>query len=179
GGRPKPIGRTHTSIPEGDTDERRNRERRTFTTNHFFFSEEKHKQVAVHVDGPSLMTKSNVQFGKDGLEKMPFSTTTQENFAPKPLAPAKLQRFPPGRVLGDQEPSPAVSTVQMDYTPPNCGKQDLNPRQLHQIKASHIKLPYNELFFTTTQKEDFVPKPISRVTLDKTTPRQLISHVKL
>ncbi|KAL7867287.1 hypothetical protein AOLI_G00151010 [Acnodon oligacanthus] len=174
----KPTNRTLSSIPQGDTDERRNQERMA-TTNHFFFSSEKnYKQFPVHVDGASIRTKSNVRFGEHSLGGTLYSTTNQENYLPKPLAPAQPQHYPPGRVLADQEPGPAFSTVQSDYTPPNCTRHDLSPEKLLQIKASHIRPPRSEHCFTTTHKEAFEPKPFSKASLDNC-PRQHISHIAL
>ncbi|KAL7855103.1 hypothetical protein SRHO_G00172930 [Serrasalmus rhombeus] len=134
------------------------------------------KQFPVHVDGASIRTKSNVRFGEHSLGGMLYSTTNQENYLPKPLAPAQPQRYPPGRVLADQESGPAFSTVQSDFTPPNCTRHDLSPEKLHQIKASHIRLPHSERCFTTTHKEAFEPKPFSKASLDNC-PRQHISHI--
>ncbi|KAK3532979.1 hypothetical protein QTP70_006209 [Hemibagrus guttatus] len=138
---------------------------------------ENHKQFPVRMDNPGLRTKSNVEFGSLRIAGMFYSTTAQESYTHKYVTRVKPRIYPSGRVLGDQEPGPAVTTVQSDYVPLNTRRSVLNPEQLHQIKVSHIKPPNSEFYFTTSHKEAFSPKPKSKVCLDNP-PRQLISHIQ-
>ncbi|XP_026803746.2 uncharacterized protein si:dkey-13m1.5 [Pangasianodon hypophthalmus] len=168
---------TLSSIPRGDTDTKRNQERSTTTTNRVFFSEENHKHFPVRMDNPSLRTKSNVEFGRLSMAGMFYSTTAQESYPHKYAIRVKPRIYPSGRVLADQEPGPAVTTVQSDYVPLNTRRRILNPEQLYQIKASHIRPPNSEFYFTTTHKEAFSLKPKSKVSLDNP-PRQHFSHMQ-
>ncbi|KAG7327661.1 hypothetical protein KOW79_009267 [Hemibagrus wyckioides] len=153
---------TQCSIPRGDTDTKRNQERSTSTTNRLFFSEENHKQLPVRMDNPGLRTKSNVEFGNLRIAGMFYNTTTQESYTHKHVTQVKPRVYPSGRVLADQEPGPAVTTVQSDYVPLNTRRSVLTPEQLYQIKVSHIKPPNSEFYFTTSHKEDFSIKPNSK-----------------
>lgn len=64
--------------------------------------QENHKQFPVHVFGANIRTKSNVHFGPASLSGTFYSTTTQENYPRKQLAPARPHFYPPGRVLAHQ-----------------------------------------------------------------------------
>ncbi|XP_076880849.1 uncharacterized protein LOC143528822 isoform X2 [Brachyhypopomus gauderio] len=161
----QPRKTTQSSVPQGDTDVRRNQDRMTSTTNRFFFSEARHRQFPVRVDGPSIRTKSNVKLGTS-LSGTVYSTTAQESYTQKSLARAKPQTYPPGWVLANQESGPALSTVQQDYIPVNSRRHGLSPGNLAKIKESHIKPPHSEQYFTTTHREAFEVKPIPEVPLD-------------
>ncbi|XP_062869375.1 uncharacterized protein si:dkey-13m1.5 [Trichomycterus rosablanca] len=147
--------KTLSFVPLGDTDAKSNQERMTSTTNRFYFSEKNHNQFPVHVDGPNLRTKSNVEFGKPKHGGMFYSTTTHDSYPQKEFAQVKPCTYPPGHVLGDQESRPAVSTVKMDYLSLNSKRNELNPVQLQQIKASHIRPQDSKCYFETTYKEHF------------------------
>ncbi|KAG9266700.1 hypothetical protein AMEX_G19347 [Astyanax mexicanus] len=168
--------RNVSSLPPGDTDKIRHQERMTDTTNSFFFPEEHTSQFPVHVNGANIRTKSNVQFGRPEMAGIFYSTTNLENYLQKQLTPVQRHHCPPSQILQYEDAVPAVSTMHSDYTLLNGRKHDLSPEQLYQIKDSHIRLPQNGIYFTTTHKEAFEPKPISKTSLDNP-PLQNISHM--
>ncbi|XP_045079557.1 testis-expressed protein 45-like [Coregonus clupeaformis] len=168
--------KTLSSIPRGDTDPGRNRLRMMTTTNGFFFSEQNHREQPVHFSGANVRTRSNVELGRPSLGGLFYSTAAQEDYPKRDINRARPHTHPSGHVLAGQEPGPALTTVQRDFLPLNSRRQELSPRQLRQIKFSHITAPYNEQHFSTTHKEAFGPKHLSRTCLDNP-PRQHISHM--
>nr|XP_046158747.1 testis-expressed protein 45 isoform X1 [Oncorhynchus gorbuscha]XP_046158757.1 testis-expressed protein 45 isoform X1 [Oncorhynchus gorbuscha]XP_046158764.1 testis-expressed protein 45 isoform X1 [Oncorhynchus gorbuscha]XP_046158775.1 testis-expressed protein 45 isoform X1 [Oncorhynchus gorbuscha] len=170
------MNKTLSSVPRGDTDPGRNRRRMMATTNSFFFSEQNHRERPVHVSGANVRTRSNVEFGRPILGGLFYSTAAQEDYPKRDINRARPHTHPSGHVLTGQEPGTASTTVQRDYLPLNSRRQELSPKQLQQIKFSHITAPYNEQHFTTTHKEAFGPKPLSRTCPDNP-PRQHISHM--
>ncbi|XP_066504434.1 uncharacterized protein si:dkey-13m1.5 isoform X2 [Hoplias malabaricus] len=129
--------------------------------------QEKHNQIPVRVSRANTMTRSDVPLEQPGMEGMFYSTTTsRENYDHKQQRPAQPCHFPSGIYMKDQalEAIPALSRVQMDYTPLKGRRNDLTPEQLQQVKASHISFPYDGHCFTTTHGETYGPKPYSRIT---------------
>ncbi|GAA6102492.1 uncharacterized protein LOC113547474 [Tachysurus ichikawai] len=84
---------TLSSIPRGDTGTKHNQERSTATTNRLFFTEENKKQFPVHMDSPSLRTKSNVEFGSLHVAGMFYSTTAQESYTHKYVTRVKTRIY--------------------------------------------------------------------------------------
>ncbi|XP_065098120.1 uncharacterized protein [Paramisgurnus dabryanus] len=148
------------------------------TTNQSFFPETQtnHMHFPVHVDGASIRTLSNVEFGRPNLSGMFYSTTSQEQFPPKAVVRPRPHIYPSGHVLSEQEPGPVLTTVQRDFVPINSRRQELSPGQLQQVKESHIKPQLNTRDFRTTHNEVFVPKPYSKASLENP-PFQHISHM--
>ncbi|KAL1023229.1 hypothetical protein UPYG_G00038000 [Umbra pygmaea] len=169
--------RSLSSIPRGDTDAGRN-QRMMATTNGLFFSERNHTEHPVHFSGANVRTRSNVEFGRPSLNGLYYSTAAQEDYPKRQIIRTRQQARPSGHMLAGKEPGPAMTTFQSDFHPLNSQRQELNPRQLHQIKFGHIVAPYAEQHFSTTHNEAFGPKPLSRTYLD-IPPNQNISHISI
>ncbi|XP_062306529.1 stabilizer of axonemal microtubules 5 [Osmerus eperlanus] len=158
--------KNQSSFPRGDTDVGRNRESMTATTNGFFFTEHNHRERIPHVSGANLRTKSNIELGRPSLGRLFYTTTTHDHYPRRGLNRVRPHTHPSGQVLARHEPGPALTTVQRDFLPQNGRRQELDPRQLQQIKESHIIAPYNQQHFSTTHKEEFGPKSRSKTCLD-------------
>ncbi|XP_062412394.1 stabilizer of axonemal microtubules 5 [Sardina pilchardus] len=156
------LNRALSFVPRGDVDAERNRARTNDTTYRFFFSEGSHREVPTLVDGASLRTRSNVQFGRPSLGKMFYRTSSKEDYPRRDGTRAQPSTHPSGRVLSGLEPEPAVTTVQRDFRPSNGKRQELPPTQLKQIKESHINPPCEEHHFSTTHNEFFPSLPLAR-----------------
>uniref|UniRef100_A0A3B1IT02 Uncharacterized protein n=1 Tax=Astyanax mexicanus TaxID=7994 RepID=A0A3B1IT02_ASTMX len=113
-------------------------------------------QFPVHVNGANIRTKSNVQFGRPEMAGIFYSTTNLENYLQKQLTPVQRHHCPPSQIL--------------QY------EGETERANVYLIKDSHIRLPQNGIYFTTTHKEAFEPKPISKTSLDNP-PLQNISHM--
>ncbi|XP_068080402.2 uncharacterized protein si:dkey-13m1.5 [Danio rerio] len=149
---------------------------RLSTTNQQFFPKMKSTQFPVHVDGSSIRTLSNVEFGKPNMAGCFYSTTTQEQFSHKEVVRPKTPVYPPSHVLFEQEPDQLLTTMQNDFIPLNSRRQELSPGQLQQVKESHIRPRNSNHDFRTTHNEAFVPMPYCKAFLDNP-PLQHISHM--
>ncbi|XP_073675529.1 uncharacterized protein [Garra rufa] len=149
---------------------------RPLTTNQSFFSEINRSQFPVYVDGPSIRTLSNVTFGRPDLAGKYYSTTSQEQFPSKEALRPKSSVYPPSHVLFEQESDRMITTMQKDFVPPNCRRQELSPSQLQRVKDSHIRPRHSKHDFRTTHSETYVPKPYCKAFLDNP-PLRNISHM--
>ncbi|XP_019904489.2 uncharacterized protein LOC105026230 isoform X2 [Esox lucius] len=176
---PAPVMQTNktlSSIPRGDTDPGRNKQRMMATTNGLFFSERKHRELPVRLSGANARTRSNVELGRASLAGLFYSTAAQEDYPKREMIRVRPCTHTSGHVLAGQEPGPAMTTFQKDFLPLHSRKQEVSPRHIHQIKFSHITAPNNEQHFNTTHKEAFGHKPLSRSYSDNP-PRPHISHI--
>ncbi|XP_056324805.1 uncharacterized protein si:dkey-13m1.5 [Danio aesculapii] len=149
---------------------------RLSTTNQQFFPKMKSAKFPVHVDGSSIRTLSNVEFGKPNMAGCFYITTTQEQFPHKEVVHPKTPVYPPSHVLFEQEPDQLLTTMQNDFIPLNSRRQELSPGQLQQVKETHIRPRNSDHDFRTTHNETFVPKPYCKEFLENP-PLQHISHM--
>ncbi|XP_029905510.1 uncharacterized protein LOC115357890 [Myripristis murdjan] len=167
-----------SSIPKGDTDQARNKEMTSATTNSFFFSEGNHTECPVLVSGADLMTKSCIEFSPRALTGLYYTTTAQEHYCKKKTERAKPAIQPPSHILTSQEPGPTLTTVQTDFLPLQPSMQRLSQSQLDKIKHSHIRFPLAHQHFNTTHSDDYMAKSVIPWRPSNRHP-QLISHFVL
>ncbi|TRZ00615.1 hypothetical protein DNTS_024221 [Danionella cerebrum] len=134
----------------------KDRQEKVSTTNHCFFPEVTRPEFPVHVDGPSIRTKSRVYFGKPGAF---YGTTAQDHFSVKEGVCAKPTSHPPSRMLQEQEPEPMLTSTQKHFVFQSGGRHELTQSELQRVRDSHISFGEAKPDFSTTQGEMFVPKP--------------------
>ncbi|KAJ8408377.1 hypothetical protein AAFF_G00257910 [Aldrovandia affinis] len=167
--------RNFSSVPRGDVDPERNRQRMTATTYKLFFHKKSLTEPLVRIDGPSAMTRSNVMLGQVGKEGQNYATTASVDY-PRRAAVRVLPFIPvPGYGLNIQDSGPNLTTMKVDYPPVNGRRNKLNPEQLEELKSSHIAVPSKAGYFTTSYEEFYAPKPPSRNVVAVTV--QTVSHM--
>ncbi|TRY53967.1 hypothetical protein DNTS_029809 [Danionella cerebrum] len=134
----------------------KDRQEKVSTTNHCFFPEVTRPEFPVHVDGPSIRTKSRVYFGKPGAF---YGTTAQDHFPVKERVCAKPTSHPPSRMLQEQEPEPMLTSTQKHFVFQSGGRHELTQSELQRVRGSHIRFGEARPDFSTTHGEMFVPKP--------------------
>ncbi|TRY91753.1 hypothetical protein DNTS_026183 [Danionella cerebrum] len=134
----------------------KDRQEKVSTTNHCFFPEVTRPEFPVHVDGPSIRTKSRVYFGKPGAF---YGTTAQDHFPVKERVCAKPTSHPPSRMLQEQEPEPMLTSTQKHFVFQSGGRHELTQSELQRVRDSHIRFGEARPDFSTTHGEMFVPKP--------------------
>ncbi|XP_040895693.1 uncharacterized protein LOC121183007 [Toxotes jaculatrix] len=145
-----------SSLPRGDTDTSRNKERMSVTTNRISFSEVNHTEPPVYVSGPDLRTKSHVQFSPPCLSGLYYTTTAKEHYGKKDREQAKPAIQLPGKILSGPESGPSVSTTKTDFLPLKACKQT----PCLSMKRSHIRFPLAKPYFSTTHSEHYTAKPL-------------------
>ncbi|XP_034439654.1 uncharacterized protein LOC117760616 isoform X1 [Hippoglossus hippoglossus] len=148
--------KTSSSLPSGDTDTSRNRERMSLTTNRVSFSDPTPPQPPVYVHGSDLMTKSNVQFSPALTSGLYYTTTAKHHYGRKQVELARPAIQFRSNILTGPEPGPNLSTTQADFLPLRACKQ--TPCLL--LQQSHIRFPLAEPHFSTTHSEDYTFKPL-------------------
>ncbi|XP_045906368.1 uncharacterized protein si:dkey-13m1.5 isoform X1 [Micropterus dolomieu] len=158
-----------SSLPKGDTDTRRNKERMSVTTNRISFSDLNHTELPVYVPGPDLMTKSHVQFSPPHLSGPSYTTTTKEHYIKQDREPAKPVIQLPSNILSGPEHGLSLSTTKSDYLPLKACRH--TPCQSQQ--RTNIKFPLAYQHFTTTHSETYTAKPL---VLQRPSCSQFLSH---
>ncbi|TRY89821.1 hypothetical protein DNTS_013550 [Danionella cerebrum] len=108
----------------------KDRQEKVSTTNHCFFPEVTRPEFPVHVDGPSIRTKSRVYFGKPGAF---YGTTAQDHFPVKEGVCAKPTSHPPSRMLQEQEPQPMLTSTQKHFVFQSGGRHELTQSELQRV----------------------------------------------
>ncbi|TRZ00225.1 hypothetical protein DNTS_029242 [Danionella cerebrum] len=108
----------------------KDRQEKVSTTNHCFFPEVTRPEFPVHVDGPSIRTKSRVYFGKPGAF---YGTTAQDHFPVKEGVCAKPTSHPPSRMLQEQEPEPMLTSTQKHFVFQSGGRHELTQSELQRV----------------------------------------------
>ncbi|CAM9181477.1 unnamed protein product, partial [Lampetra planeri] len=91
--------RNFSSVPTGDMNNGRNKERMSVTTNRIFFSNLNPMEVPVFVSGAKLMTKSHVQFSPAHQSDLCYTTTASEHFSKKEGARPRPVLQLPSKIL--------------------------------------------------------------------------------
>ncbi|XP_075944342.1 uncharacterized protein LOC142946744 isoform X2 [Anarhichas minor] len=117
------IKRDHdiSSLPKGDTDKKRNKERMSFTTNRISFPDN-HSECSVCLPGADLMTKSHVQFGSPCLSNLYYSTTAKEHYCKRDGERARPAVQLSGNMSGPEHKL-NPSTTETDYLPLKTRRQ--------------------------------------------------------
>uniref|UniRef100_A0A3B4U4D7 Si:dkey-13m1.5 n=1 Tax=Seriola dumerili TaxID=41447 RepID=A0A3B4U4D7_SERDU len=147
--------RNSSSLPKGDTDASRNKERMSVTTNRICFSDLNLTGHPVSVPGPDLMTKSHV-FSQPNLSGLYYTTTAKEHYSKKDGEQARPAIQLPSNILSGQEPGVSLSTTKADFLPLKTCKQ--TPFQSQQ--TSNIRFPLAKQHFSTTHNEFYTAKPL-------------------
>ncbi|XP_044217720.1 uncharacterized protein LOC122989106 isoform X1 [Thunnus albacares] len=149
--------RNFSSVPKGDTDMGRNKERMSVTTNRNSFSNLNNTELSVHVPGNDLITKSHVQFSPPRLSGLYYTTTTTEDYSKRDGERAKPATQLPSHILrGPAEHGVNLSTTGADFLPMKTRKQTPCLSQ----QRGHIKFPLAHQHFSTTHKEHYTAKPL-------------------
>ncbi|TRY89440.1 hypothetical protein DNTS_027847 [Danionella cerebrum] len=132
----------------------KDRQEKVSTTNHCFFPEVTRPEFPVHVDGPSIRTKSRVYFGKPGAF---YGTTAQDHFSVKEGVCAKPTSHPP-------QPYASGARARANahiHTKTLCVPERRKTRADSERASadSHIRFREAKPDFSTTHGEMFVPKP--------------------
>ncbi|XP_044056382.1 uncharacterized protein si:dkey-13m1.5 [Siniperca chuatsi] len=158
-----------SSLPKGDTDMRRNKDRMSTTTNRISFSDLNHTECPVHVPGPDLMTKSHVQFSPPYLSGLYYTTTTKEHYSKQDRERARPVIQLPSNILSGPEHGLSLSTTKSDYLPLKTCRQIPCLSQ----QRTNIRFPLDHQHFSTTHSEDYTAKPFI---LQRPGCSQLFSH---
>nr|XP_015221078.1 PREDICTED: uncharacterized protein LOC107079679 isoform X2 [Lepisosteus oculatus] len=133
-----PVVRPHrnentSSLPEGDTDAQRNRERMSATSHRLHFSQLRAREPVVHVDGTWERTRSSLEIGKPSMGSLFYSTTSQADYRPQRALRVRPASQPSGslRPCG-YDRGTGMTTMQRDYQPHKSSRFMLNPSHLHQ-----------------------------------------------
>ncbi|CAK6972187.1 uncharacterized protein LOC122989106 isoform X1 [Scomber scombrus] len=162
--------RNFSSVPEGDTDMGRNKERMSVTTNRNSFSNN-HTQLPVHVTGADMMTKSNVQFSPPRLSGLYYTTTTTEHYFKRDgERPKPATQLPSNILSGPVEHGVNFSTTDIDFLPKKTCREAPFPSQ----QRSNIRLPLGHQHYSTTHREAYTAKPLI---LQPDGCKQLSSHI--
>ncbi|XP_071342818.1 uncharacterized protein [Trachinotus anak] len=148
----------YSSLPKGDTDTTRNKERMSVTTNKVFFSNLNHTECPVSVSASDLMTKSHVQFSPPHLSGMNYTTMAKEHYGKKDGEQARPAIQWPSNILRGPEPGVSVSTTKADFPPLTACTQTHCLRK----HRSNIRFPLAEQHFSTSHSEDYTTKPLIR-----------------
>eukprot|EP00064_Thunnus_orientalis_P007831 superscaffoldBa00000892_g7853 len=148
--------RNFSSVPKGDTDMGRNKERMSVTTNRNSFSNLNNTELSVHVPGNDLITKSHVQFSPPRLSGLYYTTTTTEDYSKRDGERAKPATQLPSHILRGPEHGVNLSTTGTDFLPMKTRKQTPCLSQ----QRGHIKFPLAHQHFSTTHKEHYTAKPL-------------------
>nr|XP_019953890.1 PREDICTED: uncharacterized protein LOC109636561 [Paralichthys olivaceus] len=145
-----------SSLPRGDTDTIRNRERMSVTTNRVSFTDPPPAERLVYVPGSDLMTKSNVQFSPALTSGLYYTTTAKHHYGKKEGEPARPAIQLHSNILSGPEPVPTLSTTQADFLPLRACKQT----PCLSLQQSNIRFPLAGPRFSTTHSEDYTSKPL-------------------
>ncbi|XP_037626106.1 uncharacterized protein LOC119488471 [Sebastes umbrosus] len=145
-----------SSLPDGDTDKTRNKERMSVTTNSISFSDLNHTERPVFVPGADLMTKSHVQFSPPCLSGLYYTTTTTEHYNKQDGERARPAAQLPSNILSGPGHELNRSTTQTDYLPLKTCRQTPCLSQ----QRSNIKFPLVHQHVSTTHSEDYTTKPL-------------------
>ncbi|XP_068446011.1 uncharacterized protein [Clinocottus analis] len=145
-----------SSLPEGDTDTGRNKERMSFTTNRITFSDVNHSDCPVHASGADRMTKSHVQFSPPCLSGQYYSTTAKEHYSKQDGEPARAVVQLSSNILSGPEHKWETSTSKAHYLPLKTSRQQPCPSQ----QKGNIRFPLAHQHVTTTHSEHYTTKPL-------------------
>ncbi|XP_076581947.1 uncharacterized protein LOC143317992 [Chaetodon auriga] len=145
-----------SSLPRGDTDRKRNKERMSVTTNRISFSDLNHTENPVYVPKPELITKSHVQFSPSCLSGLYYTTTAKEHYSKQDGEPARPAMQLPSNILSGPEHGLSLSTTKTDYIPLKTCRQTASLAQ----QRSNIRFPLVHQHFGTTHSEDYTAKPL-------------------
>ncbi|XP_077698121.1 stabilizer of axonemal microtubules 5 isoform X3 [Eretmochelys imbricata] len=157
------LSKQTSSIPKGDENLERGRERATTTTSRFFHTQLDLGEHPPQPDVPPWRQQSKVPLGDRHLNACFFSTTQHSDYQPPPESQRETSsskshheshmpfNYPTGKG--------AVTTTQAMLVPHR--QQTLRPSEesLQQIKYSHLVPPWQgQRFFGTEHQDEFTPK---------------------
>ncbi|XP_067417185.1 stabilizer of axonemal microtubules 5 isoform X2 [Emydura macquarii macquarii] len=151
-----------SSLPRGDEDLERSRERATTTTSRFFHTQIDMGNCLPQPDVPLWRRQSNVPLGDKHLNSCFFSTTQHSDYQPPP----ENQREMPSSKCHHESHVPfnypskgAVTTTQAMLVPYRQRMHRPSEESLQQIKYSHLVPPWKgQRFFGTEHQDEFTPK---------------------
>ncbi|KAL7397247.1 hypothetical protein ABVT39_019155 [Epinephelus coioides] len=147
--------RNSSSLPKGDTDSRRNKERMSVTTNSISFSDS-HTERPVYVLGADLMTNSHVQFSPPCLSGLYYTTTAKEHYSKQDGERARPAIQLPSNILSGPGHKWKSSTTKTDYIPLKVCRQTPCPS----MQGSNIRFPLDRQHYSTTHSKDYTAKPL-------------------
>ncbi|KAM9111838.1 stabilizer of axonemal microtubules 5 [Pangshura tecta] len=164
------LSKQTSSIPKGDEDLERSRERATTTTSRFFHTQIDLGEHPPQPDVPLWRLQSKVPLGDKHLNTCFFSTTQHSDYQPPPESQREASsskshleshvpfNYPTGKG--------AVTTTQAMLVPHRQWMLRPSEKWLQQIKYSHLVPPWQEQrFFGTEHQDEFTPKYSGPVTI--------------
>ncbi|XP_042717946.2 stabilizer of axonemal microtubules 5 isoform X1 [Chrysemys picta bellii] len=164
------LSKQTSSIPKGDEDLERSRERVTTTTNRFFHTQIDLGERPPQPDVPPWRQQSKVPLGDKHLNACFFSTTQHSDYQPPPKSQRETSsskshleshvpfNYPTGKGT--------VTTTQAMLVPHKQWMLRPSEESLQQIKYSHLVPPWQgQRFFGTEHQDEFTPKYSGPVTI--------------
>ncbi|TFK06544.1 magnesium transporter NIPA2 [Platysternon megacephalum] len=158
-----------SSIPKGDEDLERSRERATTTTSRFFHTQIDLGERPPQPDVPPWRRQSKVPLGDKHLNACFFSTTQHSDYQPPPESQRETSSSKShleSHVPFNYPSKGAVTTTQAMLVPHRQRMLRPSEESLQQIKYSHLVLPWQgQRFFGTEHQDKFTPKYSGPVTI--------------
>lgn len=144
-----------SSVPEGDMDPTRARERTSHTTSRISYTNMKPRKRPESDTG--LTTKSNVHFSPARLHASYYTSSNKEDYRYIKKEDAERPRpanFLPSHILSGPENGPNLTIAQTDFIPLASCKTTPSLSQ----QTTNIKFPVADQLYSTTHSEDYTAK---------------------